>query len=976
MPTIRWEQVKDLVDAVLDLPPDARIAYLDQACSESPIRNYVESLVLSYENANMFFDEPAFVKFPGEVEGEERSSWIGRRVGPYQILEEIGEGGMGSVYRASRADDQYRKEVAIKVVRAGLDTRVALARFKSERQILADLDHPNIARLLDGGSTEEGQPYFVMDYIHGEPLDQYCDQHKLTVTERLHLFRAVCSAVQCAHQKLVIHRDIKPSNILVTDDGVPKLLDFGIAKLLAPESSTSLPDQTQTFVRLLTPEYASPEQWRGEMITTASDVYSLGVVLYELLTGRRPHRLSGRTSDEIDRLIATADTERPSAAITRVEDQPDASPTMSAEAVSATREGTPDKLRRRLMGDLDNIILKAIRKEPQRRYSSVEQLSEDIRRHLDGLPVLARKDTFSYRAAKFVRRHAAAVTAAALVLVSLSVGLVVAVREAAIARAQRARAEQRFKDVRDLANSLMFGVYDSVEDLPGATAARQLIVQKALYYLDSLSHESQEDPALQRELATAYKRIGDVQGNSKVANLGDSAGALMSYQKALEIRKTLFEAKQATLGDSVNYAEALRMVAEALLLNGKTADAWKHSQRATEVAETSERTNHDDRQLLQELSQDYSTQAAILGGNFNLSNLGNPTEAVAIRQKQVSVQEKLLSLQPNDAVAQRSFAVSLARMGDQYILVGQRREALANYLRAEKIFENLFSGSPSRKALDALDSIYVRLNVAQEGLGDLEAGFANANKALEISKKLSVADPKDFRARASLAIDYSNLADLDLASDQPSRAVLDSNHAIAIVDKLVAEDPSNGELPSLEGSVDLTKGDALNRTGEAEKSLPYYRRAMQIFARIHSRDPDNVDGSLQLAGAYNQLGKALVHQGQYENAVEVFQKALALSQPLSHVNHPSEESLYTVAEAYNGLGDAAAAKATSAKNQESRLENLNQARSRYQDSLNTWALVKEPGSLTPGGYDCVRPSDVRQHLEKVNRAINHAGNGH
>jgi serine/threonine protein kinase/tetratricopeptide (TPR) repeat protein len=974
MPTIRWEQVKDLVDAVLDLPPHARIAYLDQACSERSVRNYVESLVLSYENANTFFDQPAFVKFPGEVEGGEGSSWSGRRVGPYQILEEIGEGGMGSVYRASRADDQYRKEVAIKVVRAGLDTRGALARFKSERQILADLDHPNIARLLDGGSTEEGQPYFVMEYIHGEPLDQYCDQHKLTVTERLHLFRAVCSAVQYAHQKLVIHRDIKPSNLLVTDEGVPKLLDFGIAKLLAPESGASMPDQTQTFVRLLTPEYASPEQWRGETITTASDVYSLGVVLYELLTGRRPYRLSGRTSDEIDRLIAATDTERPSAAITRVANQPDASP-LSAEAVSATREGTPDKLRRRLQGDLDNIILRAIRKEPQRRYSSVDQLSEDIRRHLDGLPVLARKDTFSYRAAKFVRRHAAAVTAAALVLVSLSVGLVVAVREAAIARAQRARAEQRFKDVRDLANSLMFGVYDSVEDLPGATAARQLIVQKALYYLDSLSHESQEDPALQRELATAYKRIGDVQGNTKVANLGDSAGALTSYRKALEIRKALFEAKQTIPGDAVNYAESLRMVAEALLLNGKTADAWKQSQRATEVAETAERTNHDDRQLLQELSQDYSTQAAILGGNFNLSNLGDPTEAVAIRQKQVSVEEKLLSLQPNDAVAQRSFAVSLARMGDQYILVGQRREALANYLRAEKIFESLSSGSPSRKALDALDSIYVRLNVAQEGLGNLEAGFANANKALEISKKLCVADPKDFRARASLAIDYTNLADLDLASDEPSRAVLDANQAVAVVDKLVAEDPSNGELPSLEGSVDLTKGDALNRTGEAEKSLPYYRGALQIFARIHSKDPDNVDGSLQLAGAYNQFGKALVHQGQYDNAIEIFQKALAISEPLAHVNHPSEESLYTVAEAYNGLGDAADGKAAKANNQRSRIENLNQAQWWYQDSLNTWELVKEPGSLTPGGYDCVRPSDVRQHLEKVNRAIKQASRG-
>jgi eukaryotic-like serine/threonine-protein kinase len=969
MQAIRWEQVKDLVDAVLDVSAEERIAYLDRACTDDSVRSYVESLVLSYENAKKFLEEPAFVKFAEDVESEEGSSWIGRRVGPYQILEEIGEGGMGSVYRAMRADDQYRKEVAIKVVRGGRDTRAALARFKAERQILADLDHPNIARLLDGGSTEDGSPYFVMEHIQGAPLDRYCDQHKLSVTQRLQLFRTVCSAVQFAHQKLVIHRDIKPSNILVTNEGVAKLLDFGIAKILAADSGPAPEDRTRTQVRMLTPDYASPEQWRGEIITTASDIYSLGVVLYELLTGRRPYRVSGRTPEEIDRAIVETDSQKPSAAVVKVERHPADSALSSGAGFSTNCEGNPEKLRRRLTGDLDNIVLKALRKEPQRRYASVEQFSEDIRRHLEGLPVVARKDTFSYRAGKFVKRHATAVAAAVLVLVCLTAGLVVAMREATIARAQRARAEQRFNDVRDLANSLMFGVYDSIEDLPGSTSARKLIVQKALHYLDSLSHESQGDTDLQRELATAYKRIGDVQGNEITANLGDSAGALASYQKALEIRKALFETKRATLPDAVSYAEALRLVADALLLNGKTAEAWKTSQSATKVAETSERTNPGDRQLLEELSQDYSTEASILGGNFNLSNLGNTTEAVAVRQQQVTVEEKLVNLQPNDSAARRSYAVSLAKMGDQYELVGQRHAALAYYVRSETIFESLAAGSSSRKALEALQSIYNRVYVAQQGIGDNESALVYAKKALEVAKKLSAADPNDIRSRISVAIDYINLATYYLAVSQYSQSVSASNQAIAKTEQLVATNPSNGELPSLQASTYITAAEAFDRSGDPDKSFRYYRNAMQIFIRIHAQDPDNVDDSLQLAGGYNQFAKALIRNGQRDNAIEMLHKSLLLSEPEAHATHPSEESVYSIAESYGGLGDAAAASAGTAKEPKSRTENLRQARSWYLLSLNAWSQVKEPGRLTPGGYDCVPPSLVRQHLAKVNHTL-------
>src|SRR5262249_37724962 len=385
----RWEQVEEIFNAALDLPVDERGAFLSEACGDDlSLRKQIEYLIKCHEQAGAFIETPAEIHdsllpdcHPVTLQPD---AMVGRQIGVYRLVREIGRGGMGAVYLAVRADDQYQKRVALKLIRRGMDTKDILRRFRHERQILASLNHPYIAQLLDGGTTEDGLPYFAMEYVEGQPITNYCDTHKLTIAERLKLFRQVCEAVQYAHQNLVVHRDLKPSNILITADGAPKLLDFGIAKLLNPELSAQTIEPTVTALRLMTPEYASPEQVRGEPVTTASDVYSLGVVLYELLTAHRPYRLKSRSPHEIFRTVCEIEPERPSAVINRVEtttsDDGATLVSLTPEIVSRAREEQPEKLRRRLQGDLDNIVLMAMRKEPQRRYAMVNQLSEDIRR--------------------------------------------------------------------------------------------------------------------------------------------------------------------------------------------------------------------------------------------------------------------------------------------------------------------------------------------------------------------------------------------------------------------------------------------------------------------------------------------------------------------------------------------------------------------------------------------------------------------
>ena len=410
----RLKQIRAIFEATLDYKADERDSFLTNECAgDRDLEQQVRSLMDGRDRAPAWLAQPVWRAAPQPVQGME-----GRELSGYRLTREIGSGGMGSVYLAERNDGTFQKQVAIKLVRAGRDSTEILERFRRERQILASLDHPNIARLLDGGSTEEGIPYFVMELVDGLPLLQWADEHKLDIRQRLELFRKVCEAVSYAHRHLVVHRDLKPANILVTVDGSVKLLDFGIAKLLDPEPNVEA-GLTETLNSVMTPDYASPEQVKGTAITTSSDVYSLGVILYELLTGNRPYNLTSKAMHEVLRAI--------------IEDEP-ARPSESAGSGN-------EKLRKELTNDLDDITLMALRKEPDRRYRSVEALSEDIERHLEDLPISARKEEPWYRLRRFVRRHPAGLLALAVMIWLLATGVVATVWQTRSMLASGAHAE-------------------------------------------------------------------------------------------------------------------------------------------------------------------------------------------------------------------------------------------------------------------------------------------------------------------------------------------------------------------------------------------------------------------------------------------------------------------------------------------------------------------------------------------------------
>jgi eukaryotic-like serine/threonine-protein kinase len=613
----RWAQIRQVFDGAIERPAKDRAAYLRVLCArDDELRREVETLLRSSEQAGEFLEIPAahlsqFVSHSPSL-GDTCEYPEGYRVGPYQFVRRIGRGGMGAVWLATRFDQEYRKQVAIKMVKRGMDSQEILRRFRTERQVLANLDHPNIARLIDGGSTPDGLPYLAMEYVEGTPIDQYCERRKSSISERLHLFRAVCSAVHYAHQNLVVHRDIKPSNILVAD-GVPKLLDFGIAKLLSPDGATLDLAQTRPEMRPMTLDYASPEQVRGEPITTATDVYSLGVLLFRLLTGNMPYGANLGSQAAMQHAICEKEPLRPSSLVLSKESTGVPEATQKLEAISESRDKARKRLRKKLAGDLDNIILMALRKEPHRRYLSAEQLSEDIGRYLERRPVIARLDTPGYKFAKFLRRNVEGVTAAVVIGMALISFAVVSKRTADIATAARQKAEQTLRQTRHeliAANQRagdVAGSYTAAQVAynanPGDSVARRDLAQasqalgnkrdatgnhaealrlykEAVTQYEALALTNPHDAGTQRDVMTITNVLGALQ-----LDTGDLPGAISSYTRALQITEGLaaMEGSQITPGTREEVAAANRRVGELLLRNGAKDAGLEKLRRALEI---------------------------------------------------------------------------------------------------------------------------------------------------------------------------------------------------------------------------------------------------------------------------------------------------------------------------------------------------------------------------------------------------------
>ena len=536
----RWQQVWEIFEQVAGLPPEERPAALDAACGEDEeLRRGVEKMLAADRQPDSFLDHPVGRHLNGGqvavsrgrssertlVAGDAPHS-DGSTIGPYRILRRLGQGGMGTVYLAVRADDAFRRRVVVKLVRPGMESEAVLRRLRTERQILAGLEHPYVARLYDGGSTEDGLPYFVLEYVEGVPIDVHCDQHQLSIDGRLSLFRKVCEAVHYAHQNLVVHRDLKPSNILITPAGEPRLLDFGIAKLLNPELTAGALEATETWHRVLTPSYASPEQIRGQPITTASDVYSLGVLLYQLLTGHLPRSFAGRTMREIESLLLDTEPPPPSRAVTRPPPAAGNKPADAAEPASGLRV---KELRRRLAGDLDAIVLKALRSTPSGRYSSVERLAADIERHQLALPVAARAGSWRYRAGRFVRRNRGGVAGAAgvaLLLVGFIVATLVQVARVSFERDLARRERDKKTQVLDLVLEL-FELSN-----PYVVPGKELTVRQALERsLPILGAGLREQPEVRAELLHTSGSILNV--------VGAHDDARQQLSEALEIRRRI-----------------------------------------------------------------------------------------------------------------------------------------------------------------------------------------------------------------------------------------------------------------------------------------------------------------------------------------------------------------------------------------------------------------------------------------------------
>ena len=683
-----WARIQELFDQALELPAADRRAFLDAQSQDPAVVKEVLEL-LAYDSRGLTHVNAAVGAAAREITGPSALP-EGAAIGPWRVRRVLGQGGMGAVYEVERADGAYQQIAALKRIRSDAQSAEGLRRFLEERDILARLNHPNIARLLDGGTAADGQPYLVMEAVEGLPITEYVTSKNLTTRQKLTLFLDVCKGVQSAHNRLVIHRDLKPSNIHVTHDGHVKLLDFGIAKLLDP----SRVDATLTGHLILTPEYASPEQVSGQDVSTASDIYSLGAILFELLTGAKAHALTSTSPAEIVRVVLESELPQSN-----------------------------------LPGELDTIVRAAMQKVPERRYASVDKLAEDIDRYLTNRPLLARPDSFTYKTSKYLRRNWIPLSAAAIVAVSL-------VSAATISTIQARRAQKRFDEVRTLANTFIFDFHDKIRDLPGSTPAREMVAATARKYLDNLSADSASDPQLQLETATAYERLGDVLGSPYSPSLGRAEEARQSYERSFQLREAVAAANPAN-------QEARKALTASYIKRSdgeKIAGSSKESLRYSELAIARARADQDWKQL-------YGALARAAGSR---SRLGESAVALTLLDEALTIVREHPDLWSNEApYARVSIQVRAAR---EQKMLARGKLAFATLQDAINTAEQALAKNPTEtKWIRHASTLHSEAGDVQtlpslKGEPDWRAAKHHYEKALAYASRTRQMDPASFTA--------------------------------------------------------------------------------------------------------------------------------------------------------------------------------------------------------------------------------------
>jgi eukaryotic-like serine/threonine-protein kinase len=744
-----WADVRACLERALPLSPTERDALLAAPALSPALVAEVRSL-LAHEVTEPTQDRAGFLARPASLDpaaGPDPGR-LGQRLGAWLITHKLGSGGMGEVWLAERADGAYTSDAAVKVLKRGMDSASVLARFALEQQSLARLQHPHIAHLLDAGRTTDGLPYFVMERVLGQPIDKACAG--LTLEARLVLFLQLTDAVSHAHRNLLVHRDLKPSNVMVTPEGQVKLLDFGIAKALYPlDPGRADAGLTQQGPRPFTPQYASPEQVRGEPVNTATDIYSLGVLLYQLLTGTRPTGRQASSPAEVARCVLEDEPTKPS-------------------RLSAAQTLDPQWLttRKKLAGDLDKILLKALEKTTDRRYVSVDALAADVRAHLQGYPVSARSARPAYLLSRFVLRNKVSMAAAGVALLAVLGGAGVALWQAQLAQAQRGLAERRFDEVRQFARTMLFDVDTALRD--GPTAGREKLVATTLGYLDTLSGERLSDVALMRDLAEAYERVGEIQGGSMQSNLGRPKDARVSQDKALVLREKLVllaPQDQANLAGLANTHSSLGDLARS---QGQLQDAAKHYGQAVVHSKALARAQPDELkwQLKRVESQRYL--ASVHYWPFHKS-LGNYQQARSMIEALDREMDALLPRHPDNVDLLSNYGGLLNQLTEFQRISGEFAASLATQRKSNRLAAQLLATAPNNPRWQRWMFLAEgHLCDALFGTGDFEAGVQTWLASIRRREQVVAADPADERAQRNLANAYGPLAEaLDALGHHP-----------------------------------------------------------------------------------------------------------------------------------------------------------------------------------------------------------------